>query len=59
MILETVRGFHRGWYESVYTDKVMMENGCAFFPTAPGLGTRLKPEFLADTRTTSRMSSRT
>lgn len=56
MILETVRGFYRGWYQSVYTENVMIENGYASFPVAPGLGTQLKPEFLTDAHTSSRIS---
>ncbi len=50
MILETVRGFCEGWYRSVYTDNVRIENGMATFPDGPGLGTRLKPEFFGGIR---------
>ena len=56
MLLECVRGFYRGWYKWVYTDNVEIKEGQASFPTLPGLGTRLKPEFLADPRTTVRVS---
>jgi galactonate dehydratase len=56
MLLETVRGFYNGWYKWVYTDNVQIEKGYASFPTVPGLGTRLKPEFLADPRTSIRAS---
>jgi galactonate dehydratase len=56
MILETVRGFYNGWYKTVYTDNVQIEDGRAAFPTSPGLGTRLKKEFLADQRTSVRSS---
>ncbi len=59
MILESVRGFYRGWYKSVYTNNVSIEGGYASFPTLPGLGTQLKPEFLADPRTSIRVSART
>jgi galactonate dehydratase len=56
MLLECVRGFYRGWYKWVYTDNIEIEEGHASFPTLPGLGTRLKPEFLADPRTSVRVS---
>lgn len=51
MLLECVRGFYRGWYNWVYTNNVEIEEGQASFPTIPGLGTRLKPDFLTDPRT--------
>lgn len=57
MILETVRGFCEGWYRSVYTDNVRIEQGMATFPDGPGLGTRLKPEFLAESGITKRVSA--
>jgi galactonate dehydratase len=56
MILESVRGFYRGWYKSVYTNNLPIEGGYASFPASPGLGTQLKPEFLADPRTSIRVS---
>ncbi len=56
MILETVRGFCEGWYRSVYTDNVQIEDGKAAFPVVPGLGTRLKPEFWAESGTSTRIS---
>ena len=56
MILETVRGFCEGWYRSVYTDNVQIEDGKAAFPDVPGLGTRLKPEFLAKSGVSTRTS---
>jgi galactonate dehydratase len=56
MLLESVRGFYKGWYKWVYATNVQIEAGHALFPTAPGLGTRLKPEFLADPRTSIRVS---
>ncbi|MGC2399305.1 MAG: mandelate racemase/muconate lactonizing enzyme family protein [Acidobacteriaceae bacterium] len=57
MILETVRGFYRGWYSWVYATNVEIEKGYASFPTIPGLGTQLKPEFLADPRTSIRVTT--
>jgi len=56
MLLESVRGFYHGWYKWVYATNVQIEAGYASFPTVPGLGTRLKPEFLADPRTSIRVS---
>jgi galactonate dehydratase len=57
MILETVRGYYEGWYKPVYTENVQIENGYASFPTRPGLGTSLKPEFLADPLTSNRVTA--
>jgi L-alanine-DL-glutamate epimerase-like enolase superfamily enzyme len=54
MLLESVRGFYRGYYKRVYTNNIEIEDGAASFPTIPGLGTKLKPEFLADPRTSIR-----
>jgi galactonate dehydratase len=59
MLLECVRGFYRGWYKKVYTNNVRIEGGQASFPTVPGLGTRLRPEFLADPQTSIRVSAET
>jgi galactonate dehydratase len=57
MILECVRGFYEGWYRSVYTDSFQPEDSLVSFPTIAGLGTKLKNEFLSDTRTSVRTSS--
>lgn len=57
MVLECVRGFYRGYYKWVYTNNIEIEHGKALFPTIPGLGTKLKPEFLADPRTSVRASA--
>lgn len=59
ILLECVRGFYRGWYTKVYTNNVEIEGGKASFPAIPGLGTRLKPEFLADPQTSVRASAET
>ncbi len=59
ILLECVRGFYRGWYTKVYTNNVEIEGGKASFPAVPGLGTRLKPEFLADPQTSVRASAET
>ena len=56
MILETVRGFYEGWYRSVYTDNVRIEEGMATAPDGPGLGTRLNPAFLAESGISTRTS---
>lgn len=56
MLLESVRGFYRGWYTQVYTRNVQIKSGQALFPAGPGLGTALKSEFLSDPQTTLRVS---
>jgi L-alanine-DL-glutamate epimerase-like enolase superfamily enzyme len=56
MLLECVRGFYRGYYKRVYTNNIEIADGEASFPTIPGLGTKLKPEFLADPHTSIRAS---
>jgi L-alanine-DL-glutamate epimerase-like enolase superfamily enzyme len=56
MLLESVRGFYRGWYTQVYATNAQIEVGHAFFPSVPGLGTQLKYEFLADPQTSVRVS---
>jgi L-alanine-DL-glutamate epimerase-like enolase superfamily enzyme len=44
MVMETVRGFVRGWYLDVVTDPIEFADGYALIPDRPGLGTRLRPE---------------
>ncbi len=48
MLLETVRGFYRGYYRRVYTNNIEIQRGHASFPVLPGLGTQLRSEFLSD-----------
>jgi L-alanine-DL-glutamate epimerase-like enolase superfamily enzyme len=47
MIQETVRAYTRGWYNEVVTALPPIENGFLSPLMGPGLGTRLRPEFLA------------
>jgi L-alanine-DL-glutamate epimerase-like enolase superfamily enzyme len=46
MIMETVRSYIDGWYNEVVTDKIEIAEGRLFLNGKPGLGTRLKEEFL-------------
>jgi galactonate dehydratase len=57
MILETVRGFYRGWYRWVYTHNIVIERGQAAFPTEPGIGTSLQPSFLTHPDTSRRVTT--
>jgi len=47
MIMETVRGFYRGYYLDLMTRPVPIREGRAFFDFGPGLGVALRPEVLA------------
>jgi len=47
MIMETVRGFCEGYYRDIVTDPVPLREGQAQLELGVGLGTKLKPEFLA------------
>ena len=47
MIMETVRGFYRGYYLDLMTRPVPIHEGRAFFDFGPGLGVALRPEALA------------
>ncbi len=44
MIMETVRAYYRGYYAEIITPNVDIRDGYLMIPTAPGLGTRLRPE---------------
>ncbi len=57
MILETVRGFYQGWYDTCYTDNIEIQNGFASFPVRPGLGTGLRAELLESPDITRRVSN--
>ncbi|MGI9145701.1 MAG: mandelate racemase/muconate lactonizing enzyme family protein [Chloroflexota bacterium] len=47
MIQEGVRAYYNGgWYEEVVTTLPTVANGFVSAPDGPGLGTRLRPEFL-------------
>lgn len=48
MIMEVVRGFYDGgWYNDVLIDPLPIQNGRALVWDRPGLGTALRPDFLA------------
>jgi len=47
MIMESVRAFYRGYYAEIVEPNLEVRDGHISFPTAPGLGTRLRPEVLA------------
>jgi len=56
MIQETVRAYVRGWYADVVTELPPIHNGQMAPLQGPGLGTRLKPSFLASSGITRRRS---
>jgi L-alanine-DL-glutamate epimerase-like enolase superfamily enzyme len=57
MIQEGVRAYYAGgWYGGVVTDLPHVANGVVSAPNAPGLGTRLRPEFVARRDVVSRAS---
>ncbi|MBS1850096.1 MAG: mandelate racemase/muconate lactonizing enzyme family protein [Acidobacteria bacterium] len=47
MIQEVVRGYIEGWYNDVVTDPLMVQDGHLALNGKPGLGTAMRPEFLA------------
>jgi galactonate dehydratase len=48
MIQEGVRAYYMdGWYQEVVTTLPLVDHGFLSAPDGPGLGTRLRPEFLA------------
>ena len=48
MIQEGVRAYyHGGWYDEVVTTLPAIANGFVSAPDGPGLGTGLRPEFVA------------
>ncbi len=51
MIMETVRGFHEGFYRDLVSKPVPIHDGVAEFDPAPGLGVALRPEVLARAET--------
>ncbi len=57
MIQETVRAYTRGWYADVVTELPRIEGGRLYPLTGPGLGTRLKPSFLASDAVVRRRSA--
>jgi galactonate dehydratase len=47
MTMETVRGYIDGWYNEVVTDKINVVEGHLFLEGKPGLGTRLRDDFMS------------
>jgi L-alanine-DL-glutamate epimerase-like enolase superfamily enzyme len=47
MIQEGVRAYYHGWYQDVLTELPTIAQGLVAAPAGPGLGTRLRPDFLA------------
>ncbi len=58
MVMETVRGFYRGYYLDLVTQPVPVRDGRAYFEFGPGLGVALRPEVLARHDLLKRTSSR-
>lgn len=46
LIMETVRGYLEGWYNDVVTDRIVVREGHLELSNAPGLGTRLRDDFI-------------
>jgi galactonate dehydratase len=44
MVMESVRAFYRGYYDQFVETNLDVREGHIHFPTAPGIGTRLRPE---------------
>jgi galactonate dehydratase len=57
MLQEMVRAYTRGWYADVVTALPRVDGGRMFPLTGPGLGTTLRPEFLAAATTTRRRTA--
>jgi galactonate dehydratase len=47
MTMETVRGYIDGWYNEIVTDKIDVVEGYLFLNGKPGLGTKLRDDFIA------------
>jgi len=47
LVQETVRAFNHGWYREAVTDMPDIRDGYVYPSTAPGLGTRLRPDRFA------------
>ncbi|HZQ99553.1 MAG TPA: mandelate racemase/muconate lactonizing enzyme family protein [Chloroflexota bacterium] len=56
MIQEGVRAYYHGWYPEAVTALPIVENGYVRPPEGPGLGTRLRDDFLASPRVTRQVS---
>ena len=59
MIIEIVRGFCEGYYREVATPDVPLREGRAQLDKfGPGLGVKLRPEFLARSNLVRRVSAK-
>ena len=47
MIQEGVRAYYYGWYKDVLTELPSVERGFVAAPSGPGLGVRLRPDFVS------------
>lgn len=47
MMVESVRGFYRGWYTNVMTDQIPIGDGYPRLAERPGLGTALRDEVMS------------
>jgi galactonate dehydratase len=47
LIQETVRAYYTDWYKEVVTGLPTIDHGRISPPPTPGIGTELRPEFLA------------
>jgi galactonate dehydratase len=47
LIQETVRAYYTDWYREIVTGLPTIERGQISPPSSPGIGTELRPEFLA------------
>ena len=57
MIQEGVRAYYFGWYPEAVTQLPIVENGYVSPPEGPGLGTKLREDFLASPRVSIQTSS--
>lgn len=55
--LETVRGYLEGWYGEVVTDRLLVAEGFLSLPNRPGLGTRLRDDFVGRPEANIRIST--
>lgn len=56
MIQEGVRAYYHGWYKDVLTELPNVEKGAVAAPAGPGLGARLRPDFLSRPDVSRRVS---
>ena len=56
LVAETVRAFQASWYPLIADGLPAVRGGAVEIPTTPGLGVRLRPDFLADPSTRVRRS---